>query len=76
MDISNAIVRRMLVDIGSSMNVMYYEALTQLGLSKSKLNEVKTPLSRFTRDSNKVELMIKEVYDGVCAAHQGAYTIA
>lgn len=54
-DISNAIVHRVLVDTGCSVNMMYSDSFTQLGLSRSQLNEVKTPLSGFIGDSVETE---------------------
>lgn len=51
MDINNAIVHYILVDTGSLVNVMYYDAFTKLELPRSQLKEVQTPLSRFIEDS-------------------------
>ncbi|XP_019166888.1 PREDICTED: uncharacterized protein LOC109162657 [Ipomoea nil] len=51
LDINNMVVHRVLVDTGSSVNVMYYDTFTQLGLSREHLEQVRTPLSGFTGDS-------------------------
>ncbi|XP_019178888.1 PREDICTED: uncharacterized protein LOC109174051 [Ipomoea nil] len=48
-------VHRVLVDTGSSMNVMYYDTFMQLGLSRKQLSQVRTPLSGFTGDSIETE---------------------
>lgn len=55
MDIGNVIVYRILVDMGSSVNVLYYDVFTKLTLIGSQLNQVKTPLSRFTSDSMEIK---------------------
>ncbi|XP_019167690.1 PREDICTED: uncharacterized protein LOC109163402 [Ipomoea nil] len=55
MDINDMIVHRILVDTGSSVNVMYYDAFTKLGLPRGQLKEVRTPLSGFTGDSVETE---------------------
>lgn len=55
LDINNTIVHRVLVDIGSSINVMHYDVFTKLGFSKSQLTQVKTPLSGFTANSVGIE---------------------
>ncbi|XP_031120916.1 uncharacterized protein LOC116024156 [Ipomoea triloba] len=55
MDINDTIVHRILVDTGSSANVMYYNAFTKLGLPRSQLKEVRTPLYGFTGDSIETE---------------------
>jgi len=47
MDINDTIVHRILVDTRSSVNVMYYNAFTKLGLPRSQLKEVRTPLFGF-----------------------------
>ncbi|XP_019188976.1 PREDICTED: uncharacterized protein LOC109183346 [Ipomoea nil] len=43
LDINNVVVHRVLVDTGSSVNVMYYDTFTQLGLSRNQLEQVRTP---------------------------------
>ncbi|XP_031099837.1 uncharacterized protein LOC116004036 [Ipomoea triloba] len=55
MEINDSIVHRILVDTGSSVNVMYYDAFTKLGLPRNQLKEVRTPLSGFTGDSIETE---------------------
>ncbi|XP_031097184.1 uncharacterized protein LOC116001447 [Ipomoea triloba] len=55
LDINNVIVHRVLVDTGSSVNVMYYDTFTKLGLSRKQLTQVRTPLSGFTGDSIETE---------------------
>lgn len=47
MDIKDMIVHRILVEIENLVNVMYYDAFTQLGLARSQLKEVWTTLSGF-----------------------------
>lgn len=44
LDINDAIVHQVLVEMGSSINVMYYDIFTKLSLSRSQLTQVKTPL--------------------------------
>ncbi|XP_031111915.1 uncharacterized protein LOC116015888 [Ipomoea triloba] len=55
LDINNVIVHRVLVDTGSSVNVIYYDTFTKLGLSRKQLTQVRTPLSGFTGDSIETE---------------------
>ncbi|XP_019164634.1 PREDICTED: uncharacterized protein LOC109160844 [Ipomoea nil] len=55
LDLNDTIVHRVLVDTGSSVNVMYYDTFTQLGLSRKQLSQVRTPLSGFTGDSIETE---------------------
>ncbi|XP_019171065.1 PREDICTED: uncharacterized protein LOC109166627 [Ipomoea nil] len=55
LDLNDTIVHRVLVDTGSSVNVMYYDTFTQLGLSRKQLSQVQTPLSGFTGDSIDTE---------------------
>ncbi|XP_019172819.1 PREDICTED: uncharacterized protein LOC109168233 [Ipomoea nil] len=55
LDLNDTIVHRVLVDTGSSVNVMYYDTFTQLGLSRKQLSQVRTPLSSFTGDSIETE---------------------
>ncbi|XP_031097005.1 uncharacterized protein LOC116001256 [Ipomoea triloba] len=49
-DICGAEVRRVMVDTGSSVNVLYLEAFRKLKLESSALRPVRTPLSGFTGD--------------------------
>ncbi|XP_019197405.1 PREDICTED: uncharacterized protein LOC109191268 [Ipomoea nil] len=54
-EINEVVVHRVLVDTGSSVNVMYHDTFTQLGLSRKQLGQVRTPLSGFTGDSIETE---------------------
>ncbi|XP_031096908.1 uncharacterized protein LOC116001158 [Ipomoea triloba] len=49
-DICCAEVRRVMVDTGSSVNVLYLEAFRNLKVDSSTLKPVRTPLSGFTGD--------------------------
>ncbi|XP_031090958.1 uncharacterized protein LOC115995951 [Ipomoea triloba] len=55
LDINNIIVHRVLVDTGSSVNVMYHDTFAKLGLSRKQLMPVRTPLAGFTGDSIEAE---------------------
>ncbi|XP_031115825.1 uncharacterized protein LOC116019673 [Ipomoea triloba] len=55
MDVNGATVRRVFVDTGSSVNVMYLETFTKLGLTKENLHQVRTPLVGFTGNSIEPE---------------------
>ncbi|XP_019159714.1 PREDICTED: uncharacterized protein LOC109156332 [Ipomoea nil] len=55
MDVNGIVVRRILVDTGSSVNVLYLETFTKMGLTREQLNPVKTPLAGFTGDSVETE---------------------
>ncbi|XP_019181978.1 PREDICTED: uncharacterized protein LOC109177132 [Ipomoea nil] len=55
MDVNGVVVRRILVDTGSSVNVLYFETFTKMGLTREQLNLVKTPLAGFTGDSVEAE---------------------
>ncbi|XP_019158822.1 PREDICTED: uncharacterized protein LOC109155651 [Ipomoea nil] len=55
MDINGVVVRRILVDTGSSVNVLYLETFDKMGLTREQLNPVKTPLAGFTGDSVEAE---------------------
>ena len=48
-------VKRILVDNGSSTNVLFYAVFSRMDLSKYPLREVSTPLIGFTGDSVQVE---------------------
>lgn len=50
LDLIGTLVRRVLVDTGSSVNVMYHDVFIKLGLSKEQLTLTKTPLANFTGD--------------------------
>ncbi|XP_019179714.1 PREDICTED: uncharacterized protein LOC109174927 [Ipomoea nil] len=55
LELKDIIIHRVLVDTGSSVNVMHYDTFTQLGLSRKQLSQVRTPLSGFTEDSIETE---------------------
>ncbi|XP_019163614.1 PREDICTED: uncharacterized protein LOC109159956 [Ipomoea nil] len=55
LDINDVVVHRVLVDTGSSINVMYHDTFTRLGLSRGQQEQVRTPLSGFTGDSIETE---------------------
>ncbi|XP_019184992.1 PREDICTED: uncharacterized protein LOC109179971 [Ipomoea nil] len=55
MDVNGVVVRRILVDTGSSVNVLYLETFVKMGLSREQLASVKTPLASFTGDSVETE---------------------
>ncbi|VFQ98450.1 unnamed protein product [Cuscuta campestris] len=54
-EINNVVVHRTLVDTGSSVNVMYSNTFKELGLSRSDLKPIHTPLSGFTGDTIEAE---------------------
>lgn len=51
LNLNGTLVRRVLVDIGSSVNVMYHDVYVKLGLSEDQLIPLKTPLDGFTGDT-------------------------
>ncbi|VFQ62035.1 unnamed protein product [Cuscuta campestris] len=55
MDINGADVARVLVDTGSSVNVLYLDAFKKLKLDRSILRPLQTPLSGFTGASIEAE---------------------
>ncbi|VFQ70735.1 unnamed protein product [Cuscuta campestris] len=55
MDMGGVDVSRVLVDTGSSVNVLYLDAFEKLKLCRTRLEPLKTPLSRFTGDSVEAE---------------------
>ncbi|VFQ95489.1 unnamed protein product [Cuscuta campestris] len=55
MDMGGVDVSRVLVDTGSSVNVLYLDAFEKLKLCRTRLEPLKTPLSRFTGDSIEAE---------------------
>ncbi|VFQ98448.1 unnamed protein product [Cuscuta campestris] len=66
-EINNVVVHPTLVDTGSSVNIMYSNTFKELGLSRSDLKPIRTPLSGFTRDTIEAEgtIMVKAgVRDG------------
>ncbi|VFQ97213.1 unnamed protein product, partial [Cuscuta campestris] len=54
-EINNVVVHRTLVDMGSSVNIMYSNTFKELGLSRSDLKPIHTPLSGFTGDTIEAE---------------------
>ncbi|XP_019182045.1 PREDICTED: uncharacterized protein LOC109177190 [Ipomoea nil] len=58
MDINGTDVQRVLVDTGSSVNILYFDVFTRLGLTTDQLTPIWTPLSGFTGDSIKAEGVI------------------
>ncbi|VFQ69153.1 unnamed protein product [Cuscuta campestris] len=59
MAIHKFFVKRILVDTGSSVNVLYWEAAQQLGIRKEDLTNLNMPLSGFTGDIIEPEGSIK-----------------
>ncbi|VFQ94882.1 unnamed protein product [Cuscuta campestris] len=55
MDMGGVDVSRVLVDTGSSVNILYLEAFEKLKLCRTRLEPLKTPLSGFTGDSVEAE---------------------
>ncbi|VFQ92709.1 unnamed protein product [Cuscuta campestris] len=58
MDMGGVDVSWVLVDTGSSVNVLYLDAFEKLKLCRTRLEPLKTPLSGFTRDSVEAEWSI------------------
>ena len=48
--LANANVHRMLVDNGSVMDIIYFDAYRRMGLTGSELSPTTSPLYDFTRD--------------------------
>ncbi|VFQ90866.1 unnamed protein product, partial [Cuscuta campestris] len=59
MAIHKFFVKRILVDTGSSVNVLYWEAAQQMGIRKEDLTKLNMPLSGFTGDIIELEGSIK-----------------
>ncbi|XP_031116523.1 uncharacterized protein LOC116020181 [Ipomoea triloba] len=59
MDVHGTVVRRILVDTRSSVNILYLEVFERLGLQRNKLIPVKTPLAGFTENSIELEGSIR-----------------
>ncbi|VFQ81371.1 unnamed protein product [Cuscuta campestris] len=59
MAIHKFFVKRILVDTGSSVNVLYWEAAQHLGVKKEDLTKLNMPLSCFTGDIFELEGSIK-----------------
>ncbi|VFQ69366.1 unnamed protein product [Cuscuta campestris] len=55
MDINGVDVARVLVDHGSSVNILYLETFQKLRLCQTQLEPLKTPLSGFTGDTVEAE---------------------
>ncbi|VFQ76157.1 unnamed protein product [Cuscuta campestris] len=55
MDIKGVDVARVLVDTGSSVNILYLETFQKLRLCRTQLEPLKTPLSSFTGDTVEAE---------------------
>ncbi|VFQ84434.1 unnamed protein product [Cuscuta campestris] len=55
MDINGVDVARVLVDTGSSVNILYLETFQKLRLCRTQLEPLETPLSGFTGDTVEVE---------------------
>ncbi|VFQ64803.1 unnamed protein product [Cuscuta campestris] len=55
MDINGVDVTRVLVDTGSSVNILYLETFQKLSLCRTQLDPLKTPLSGSTRDTVEAE---------------------
>ncbi|VFQ67007.1 unnamed protein product [Cuscuta campestris] len=55
MDINGVDVARVLVDTGSSVNILYLETFQKLRLCRTQLEPLKTPLSGFTGDTIEAE---------------------
>ena len=53
--IVNYDVKRILVDNGSSVNVLFYAVFSRMDLTNYRLREISTPLVSFTSDSVQVE---------------------
>ncbi|VFQ87037.1 unnamed protein product [Cuscuta campestris] len=51
MDVNGVDVARVLVDTGSSVNILYLETFQKLRLCRTQLEPLKTPLSGFTGDT-------------------------
>ncbi|XP_064995317.1 uncharacterized protein LOC135631507 [Musa acuminata AAA Group] len=49
--IANAHVRRIMVDTGSSADILYYDAFQKLGLSRDNMKPISSALTGFTGDS-------------------------
>ncbi|VFQ69713.1 unnamed protein product [Cuscuta campestris] len=55
MDMGGVDVSRVLVDTGSSVNILYLDAFEKLKLCRTRLEPLKTPMSGFTGDSVEAE---------------------
>lgn len=59
MDVGGTVVQRVLVDTGSSFNVLSWDTFQKLGLKRADLGRIKTPLADFTGDSIQPEGKIR-----------------
>lgn len=57
LDIIGISVGFILVDTGSSVNILYLDIFKKLNISQDKLQLIKTPLSGFIGDSVKAEVL-------------------
>ncbi|VFQ66030.1 unnamed protein product [Cuscuta campestris] len=57
-DIMDLLIHKTLVDMGSSVNIMYMDTYKALGLIRDELSPIKTPLTGFTSDSIEPEGVI------------------
>ncbi|VFQ76192.1 unnamed protein product [Cuscuta campestris] len=57
-DIMDLLIHKTLVDMGSSVNIMYMDTYKDLGLTRDELSPIKTPLAGFTGDSIEPEGVI------------------
>lgn len=55
MIIANYDVKRVLVDSGSSIDVLFYDILSRMKLSKNQLGRISTPLVSFSGDLIEVK---------------------
>ncbi|CAH9058198.1 unnamed protein product [Cuscuta europaea] len=55
MCIDNALIRRVLVDTGSSVNVLYLQSFEKMGLQRSQLTHLRTPLASFAGNCIEAE---------------------
>ncbi|VFQ67532.1 unnamed protein product, partial [Cuscuta campestris] len=55
MDINGLDIARVLIDTGSSVNILYMETFQKLRLCRTQLEPLKTPLSGFTGDTVEAE---------------------
>lgn len=52
-DIRGMVIFQVLIDTGTSVNIMYYDTFVKLSMKMDQLKPIRTSLSRFTRDSIK-----------------------
>lgn len=63
MDMEGTDVKRVFVNRGSSLNILYKDVLYKLDVDKSRLKPTRMPLSGFTRDKVEAEGTIKLVVE-------------